>query len=153
MHSLDKTTWHNYLSTVWTTFYRADHHTTTPHCDKMYCQKCPNKYSSMVCITFYRPRHHTTTHQMGTKYTLHNSLIVIGFCFSCGTPCKIRKGLENHRESWPGCLDELDISWVSNWTATLRLPSVTTSSKAINHHLFCVKTDAKLATKYLVEVM
>jgi hypothetical protein len=35
----------------------------------------------------------------------------------------------------------------------LRLPAVTTSFKAINHHLFRVKTDAKLATKHLVEVM
>jgi hypothetical protein len=35
----------------------------------------------------------------------------------------------------------------------LMLQSVTTSSKAISHHLFRVKTDAKLAKKRLVEVM
>jgi hypothetical protein len=35
----------------------------------------------------------------------------------------------------------------------LMLTSVTTSSKAINHHLFRVKIDAKLAKKRLVEVM
>ena len=41
----------------------------------------------------------------------------------------------------------------SNWAATLKLLSVTTSSKAINHYLIRVKTDAKLATKHLIEVM
>jgi hypothetical protein len=63
------------------------------------------------------------------------------------------KGLENHLESCPGSLGELGTSCASNWAATLRLPAVTTSSKAIKHHLFRVKTDAKLATKRLVEVV
>jgi hypothetical protein len=37
--------------------------------------------------------------------------------------------------------------------ATLSLLSDTTSSKVINHHLFCVERDAKLATKRRAEVM
>jgi hypothetical protein len=95
---------------------------------------------------------------MVTKYILHNSLTMVAFCFSCSTPCKMRKGLKNHLESYPGCLDKLGISCVSNWAATLlRLPSVTNhlfTTKAINHHLFPVKTtDAKLATKHLIEIM
>jgi hypothetical protein len=65
----------------------------------------------------------------------------------------MQKGLDNHLKSCPGCPGKLDISCASNWAATLRLLSVTTSFKAINHYLFRVKTDAKLATKHLVEVM
>jgi hypothetical protein len=65
----------------------------------------------------------------------------------------MQKGLDNHLQSCPGCPDGLDISCASNWAATLRLLSVTTSSKAINHDLFRVKTYTKLATNHLVEVM
>ena len=75
------------------------------------------------------------------------------FCFSCGLLCKTRKGLENHLKSHPGCLDELGLSRDSNWAAMLGLSSVTTSSKAMNHHTFHVETDAKLAANRSVEVM
>jgi hypothetical protein len=75
------------------------------------------------------------------------------FLFLVVLPLQNAEGLDNHLGSCPGCLDELGISGASNWAATLKLPSVTTSSKAIDHHLFCVKTNAKLATNHLVEVM
>jgi hypothetical protein len=55
----------------------------------------------------------------------------------------MQKGLDNHLQSCPGCPNP----------AMLRFLSVTTSSKAINHYLFRVKTDAKLATNHLVGVM
>ena len=78
---------------------------------------------------------------------------MVVFCFSCGSRCKTRKGLENHLKSRPGCLDELGISRDSNWAATLGLSSATSSSKEINHHTFGVETDPKLAAKRPVDVM
>jgi hypothetical protein len=78
---------------------------------------------------------------------------MVPFVFLAVLPLQNAEGLDNHLGSCPGCLDELGISCASNWAATLKLPSITTSSKAINNHLFCVKTNAKLATNHLVEVM
>ena len=78
---------------------------------------------------------------------------MVVLCYSCGTPCKTRKGLENHLKSRPACLDELGISRSSNWAVNLGLSSVTTSSKVINHHLFPVEIDPKVAAKRSVEVM
>jgi len=78
---------------------------------------------------------------------------MVVFCFACGSRCKTWKGLENHLKSRPGCLDELEISRDSNWAATLGLSSVTSSSKAINHHTFGVETDPKLSAKRPVDVM
>jgi hypothetical protein len=75
------------------------------------------------------------------------------FCFSCSTPCKTRQGLTRHLKSRPACLDELGISRASNWGSTLGLPSVTTSSNAINKHNFPVEPDPKLVAKRPVEVM
>ena len=75
------------------------------------------------------------------------------FCFSCGSLCKTRKGLENHLKSRPGCLVELGLSSDSNWAVTLGLASVTTSSKSLNHHTFHVETDTKTAAKRPVDVM
>ena len=78
---------------------------------------------------------------------------MVVLCYSCGTPCKTRKGLENHLKSRPACPDELGISRSSNWAVNLGLSSVTTSSKVINHHLFPVEIDPKVAAKRSVEVM
>ena len=75
------------------------------------------------------------------------------FCYSCGSLCKTKKGLENHLKSRPGCLDALGIRRDTNWAATLGLSTVTTSSKEINHHTFPVETDAEAAAKRPVEVM
>ena len=107
----------------------------------------------MVC-TPLGWRHHRPTTPNSTKvtstYTFHTMVV---FCYSCGSRCKTRKGLENHLKSRPGCLDELGISRESNWAATLGLSSVTTSSEAINHHTFGVETDVKLAAKRPVDFM
>jgi hypothetical protein len=91
------------------------------------------------------PAPHFTPHQMVTKCTLHILLIMVPFVFLVVPPLQNEEGLDNHLGSCPGCLDELGISCASNWAATLKLPSITTSSKAINHHLF----NAKLATSHL----
>ncbi len=106
------------------------------------------------------PHHHRTTpHRtmphpmMVTQFSLPNLQIMVVLCYSCSIACKSHKGLENHLKSCPACLDELGISRSSNWGVKLGLSSVTTSSKAINHHLFPVEIDTKLAAKRPVEVM
>ena len=95
----------------------------------------------------------TPPHLTVTKVILSKFQIMVVLCYSCGTPCKTRKGLENHLKSCPACLNELGISRSSNRAVQLGLSSVTTSSKVINHHLFRVKIDPKLAAKRPVEVM
>ena len=92
-------------------------------------------------------------HLTVTKVILSKFQIMVVLCYSCGTPCKTRKGLENHLKSCPACLNELGISRSSNWAVQLGLSLVTTSSKVINHHLFRVEIDPKLAAKRPVEVM
>jgi hypothetical protein len=97
------------------------------------------------------PPHHPTPNgnkMHPSQFANHGSF----FCLFVVPPLQNAEGLDNHLGSYPGCLDELGISCAPNWAATLKLPSVTTSSKAINHHLFCVKTKAELATNHLVEV-
>jgi hypothetical protein len=97
------------------------------------------------------PHHHTPNgNKIYSPQFANHSCFLFFLWYS---PCKMRKELDNHLESCPGCADELGISCASNWAATLRLPSVTTSSKAINNYSFRVKTGAKLANKHLVEVM
>jgi hypothetical protein len=77
------------------TFYRPEHYTTTRHCDKLYCQKCPIKYSLMFCTTFYRTHHHTSTsHQMVTKYTLQNLLTMVAFFRGTTSAERIRESSE-----------------------------------------------------------
>jgi hypothetical protein len=109
----------------------------------------------MVCVLHSSTGLTTTpSHRMVTKFTPQYLQIMVAFSFSCGNPCKMRKGLDNHLKSCPGCLDELRISCASNsWAVTFGLLSVTSFSKAIKHHSFHVETDAKIAAKYLVEVM
>ena len=74
---------------------------------------------------------------------------MVAFCFSCGTPCKTQKGLENHVKSCPKCLHDLGIARA----ASLGLSPPSSSSQSINHHLFRFETAANLAVKRSVEVM
>ena len=95
----------------------------------------------------------TLPHLTVAKVILSKFQIMVVLCYSCGTPCKTRKGLEDHLKSCPASHDELGISRSSNWAVNLGLSSVTTSSKVINHHLFPVMIDPKVAAKRPVEVM
>jgi hypothetical protein len=75
-------------------------------------------------------------------------------CFSCSTPCKSAKGLENHLKSRPGCLADLGILPSANWSKTLGLSTSNTSSNpAINEHTFPVEPDPIRAAKRPVPVM
>ena len=74
---------------------------------------------------------------------------MVVFCFTCGTPCKTHKGLENHVKSRPKCLDDLGIARA----ASLGISSSVSSSQPMNHHSFGFETDPKLAAKRPVEVM
>jgi hypothetical protein len=74
---------------------------------------------------------------------------MVSFCFSCGTPCKTQKGLENHVKSRPKCLHDLGIAPAES--LGLSLSSLWT--QLINHHSFCFQTDPNLASKRSVEVM
>jgi hypothetical protein len=74
---------------------------------------------------------------------------MVSFCFSCGTPCKTQKGLENHVKSRPNCLDDLGIARAES----LGLSPPFSSAQLINHHSFRFETDPNLASKRSVEVM
>jgi hypothetical protein len=74
---------------------------------------------------------------------------MVSFCFSCGTPCKTQKGLENHVKSCPKCLHDLGIARAES----LGLSPSSPLSQLINHHSFCFKTNPNLASKRSVEVM
>jgi hypothetical protein len=70
-------------------------------------------------------------------------------CFTCGTPCKTQKGLENHVKACPNCLHELGIAGA----ASFGLPPSASSSQLINHHAFPFETDANLVATRPVNVM
>jgi hypothetical protein len=75
-------------------------------------------------------------------------------CFSCSTPCKSAKGLENHLKSRPGCLADLGILPSANWSKILGLSTSNTSSNpATNEHTFPVEPDPICAAKRPVQVM
>jgi hypothetical protein len=74
---------------------------------------------------------------------------MVSFCFSCGTPCKTQKGLENHVKSRPKCLHDLGIARAESLGLSLSSPS----TQLINHHSFCFETGPNLASKRSVEVM
>jgi hypothetical protein len=90
-----------------------------------------------------------TTYRTVTKSTLSYSLIMVSFCFSCGTPCKAQKGLENHVKSRPKCLHDLGIARAES----LGLSPSSPLAQLINHHSFRFETDPNLASKRSVEVM
>jgi hypothetical protein len=75
---------------------------------------------------------------------------MVSFCFSCGTPCKTQKGLENHVKSRPKCLHDLGIVARAE---SLGLSPSFPSAQLINHHSFRFETDPNLASKRSVEVM
>jgi hypothetical protein len=74
---------------------------------------------------------------------------MVSFCFSCGTPCKTQKGLDNHVKSRPKCLHELGIARAESLGLSPSFPS----AQLINHDYFRFKTDPNLASKHSVEVM
>jgi hypothetical protein len=74
---------------------------------------------------------------------------MVSFCFSCGTPCRTQKGLENHVKSRPKCLHDLGIARAES----LGLSPSFRLAQLIKHHSFCFKTGPNLASKRSVEVM
>jgi hypothetical protein len=74
---------------------------------------------------------------------------MVSFCFSCGTPCKTQKGLENHVKSRPKCLHDLGIARAESLSLSSSFPS----AQLINHHSFRFEIDPNLASKRSVEVM
>jgi hypothetical protein len=74
---------------------------------------------------------------------------MVSFCFSCGTPCKTQKGLENHVKSRPKCLHDLGIARAESLGLSPSFPL----AKLINHHSFCFEIDPNLASKRSVEAM
>jgi hypothetical protein len=74
---------------------------------------------------------------------------MVSFCFSCGTPCKTQKGLDNHVKSRPKCLHDLGIAR----SESLGLSPSSPLAQLINHHSFGFQTDPNLASKRSVEVM
>jgi hypothetical protein len=74
---------------------------------------------------------------------------MVSFCFSCGTPCKTQKGLENHVKSRPKCLHDLGIARAES----LGLSPSSPLTQLINHHSFCFETNPNIAPKGSVEVM
>jgi hypothetical protein len=90
-----------------------------------------------------------TTYRMVTKSTLSYWLIMVSFCFSCGTPCKTQKGLENHVKSRPKCLHDLGIARAESLGLSPSFPL----AQLINRHSFRFKTNPNLASKRSVEVM
>jgi hypothetical protein len=74
---------------------------------------------------------------------------MVSFCFSCGTPCKRQKGLENHVKYCPKCLHDLGIARSESLGLFPSFPL----SQLINHHSFRFETGPNLASKRLVEVM
>jgi hypothetical protein len=74
---------------------------------------------------------------------------MVSFCFSCGTPCKTQKGLENHVKSRPKGLHDLGIARAESLGLSLSSPL----TQLINHHSFGFETNPNLACKRSVEVM
>jgi hypothetical protein len=74
---------------------------------------------------------------------------MVSFCFSCGTPCKTQKGLENHVKSRPKCLHDLGIARDESLGLSPSFPL----TQLINHHSFRFESDPNLASKRSVEVM
>jgi hypothetical protein len=74
---------------------------------------------------------------------------MVSFCFSCGTPCKTQKGLENHVKFRPKCLHDLGIARAES----LGLSPSSSLTQLINHHSFRFETDPDLASERSVEVM
>jgi hypothetical protein len=74
---------------------------------------------------------------------------MLSFCFSCGTPCKTQKGLENHVKSCPKCLHDIGIACADS----LGLSPSSPLTQLINHHSFRFETNPNLASKRSVEVM
>jgi hypothetical protein len=74
---------------------------------------------------------------------------MVSFCFSCGTPCKTQKGLENLVKSRPKCLNDLGIARAEPLGLSLSFPL----AQLINNHSFRFETDPNLASKRSVEVM
>lgn len=139
---LDKTPQSNYLSMVWTTFYSPDHHTPWWQNDILPEMSKQIFIHALYYILQASPLHHSTPNGNRIK-TLQNVPIMAAFYFSCGSPCKMLKWLDNHLKSCPVYLDQLVKSRAFNWAAMLGLSSAASSSKGINHHLFQVKTDKK----------
>jgi hypothetical protein len=102
--------------------------------------------ASVLHLTGLTPT--ATAYRTVTKLTPSNLLTMV-LCFTCGTPCKTQKGLENHVKSCPKCLHKLGIARA----ASFGLSPSASSSQLINHHLFCFQTDANLAAKRPVDVM
>jgi hypothetical protein len=73
---------------------------------------------------------------------------MVSFCFSCGTPCKTQKGLENHVKSRPKCLHDLGIARAES----LGLSPSSPLTQLINRHSFRFETNPNLASKRSVEV-
>jgi hypothetical protein len=74
---------------------------------------------------------------------------MVSFCFTCGTPCKTQKGLENHVKSCPKCPHDLGIARAESLGLSPSFPL----AQLINHHSFRFKTNPNLASKRSVEVM
>jgi hypothetical protein len=74
---------------------------------------------------------------------------MVSFCFSCGTPCKTQKGLNNYVKSRPKCLHDLGIARAESLGPSPSFPL----AQLINHHSFCFKTNPNLVSKRSVEVM
>ncbi len=115
------------------------------------------KFLCTVCTSFYRTWHalHPSLFQ-GLLTNLSNTkyATMVLLCFSCSTPCKSAKGLENHLRSRPGCLSELGILPSSNWSKTLGLSVSNTSfNQATNKHTFAVEPESLRAAKRPVQVM
>jgi hypothetical protein len=75
--------------------------------------------------------------------TLSFLLIMVSFCFSWGTPCKTKKGLENHVKSGPKCFHDLGIARAESLGLSPSFPS----AQLINHHSFRFETNPNLASK------
>jgi hypothetical protein len=74
---------------------------------------------------------------------------MVSFCFSCCTPCKTQKELENHVKSRPKCLHDLGIARAESLGISPSFPA----AQLINHHSFRFETGPNLASKRSVEVM
>ena len=74
---------------------------------------------------------------------------MVAFCFSCGTPCRTQKELENHVKSCPNYLHDLG----NARPASLGFSPPASSTQLINYHSLRFETDANLAAKRSGEVM
>jgi hypothetical protein len=115
------------------------------------------KFLCTVCTSFFRNWHslHPSFFQgLITNLTNTEYPTMVLLCFSCSTPCKSAKGLENHLKSRPGCLADLGILPSANWSKILGLSTSNTSSNpATNEHTFPVEPDPICAAKRPVQVM